>query len=144
MGEEDDENQPPLADLSDLIRRRSPVTPQSDPWERFDSPPPTDTMWERLESRSPTTSESPSDGIPALQGRTPVSPLNSPKEVIVAHALFTTAALLVALAVFVAAFVRFIPERFWLLSLPIFAISVIGFVPVIAWKIGIWNPEQLD
>lgn len=143
MGEEDEETQPPLADLSDHIRSRTPASSKSDPWDRFETPPPSATMWERLEHSSPVGKGS-SDGLPAPSKRSPVTPLQSSSPLIVAHAWITVAVLVVALGVYVAAFVQLIPERFWLLSLPLFAISVVGFVPILAWKTGIWDPEALE
>lgn len=142
MAEEDDDtNSPPLADLSEAIRQRGPGVPEPDPWDRLETPPPDDAMWDRLENREVDASV---DGWGRDDGPTQVWLAYSPGTIIMSHVKLPAVAFLVALAVYIAAFFRVIPERFWLLSLPLLAISAIGFIPVLAWRLGMWNPQDLD
>ena len=138
----------PFEDLVD----RLPVdgsAPGGDPFDRLGSGrdrPPADGLWERVEQavREPTGG---ADRIePASTASTRVDgffPSYPSRSVFVGHGLVTASGLSLGVAIYLFAVTGTVPEHLWILALPFAVVGIIGLLPILSWRLGIWRPREL-
>lgn len=137
----------PLEELAETVARRRAAEVDREPAAepRADVDGRAD-VWARLAADERAQADRPQRADPVADAGgagTPGTPVYPSALAFTLHTAGTVMALVAAVGLFVAATRGPLPERWWVLAIPLLGFGVIGVVPLLSRWLKLWKPEEL-